>query len=111
MPHRSMMELIAEGHLEPLFPGHLAGMRAMRRPIAGRDAAVGRTGKSSIGSIQELAMLLRHLGVREDSAALECFAHVDGATARAVESIVDWMSYLPENCIKAMVCDGWHWST
>ena len=29
----------------------------------------------------------------------------------AVENISDWMAYLPMSCVKAMVNDGWHWST
>ena len=111
MPHRSMMELIAEGHLEPLFQGHLAGMNAMRRRVPGRVPAVVGSGKSTVHSIQDLNALLRQLDVRADSAAQQCFAHVDGATARAAQSIADWMSYLPEDCVKAMVRDGWHWST
>ncbi len=34
-------------------------------------------------------------------------ARADQATAR----ISDWLSYLPRDCVKAMVKDGWHWTT
>jgi len=32
-------------------------------------------------------------------------------SARAVENIREWRSYLPEACVKAMIDDGWQWST
>jgi hypothetical protein len=112
-----MMELIAEFHLEPLFKSHLAGMNAMGRRVPCRDPAMRRsklstvTKLSTVNSVQELTALLQHLGVRPDTPAMQCFALVDGATARAVETIGDWMNYLPEDCVRAMVSDGWHWST
>jgi hypothetical protein len=34
----------------------------------------------------------------------------DATISRAAEIIADWMTYLPEDCVKAMVNDGWHWS-
>jgi hypothetical protein len=55
--------------------------------------------------------LLQTLGVRTDTVAIRCFQHVHGATARAATNIADWMSYLPKECVKAMINDGWHWST
>jgi hypothetical protein len=32
----------------------------------------------------------------------------DATISRAAEIIADWMTYLPEDCVKAMVNDGWH---
>jgi hypothetical protein len=32
-------------------------------------------------------------------------------SAHAVASIRAWRSYLPEACVKAMISDGWQWST
>jgi hypothetical protein len=32
-------------------------------------------------------------------------------SARAVASIREWRSYLPEACVNAMIDDGWQWST
>lgn len=34
----------------------------------------------------------------------------DAMIARAAASIAEWLTYLPEDCVKAMVNDGWHWS-
>jgi hypothetical protein len=33
------------------------------------------------------------------------------AAARAAANIADWRGYLPEECVKAMIRDGWHLST
>lgn len=62
------------------------------------------------GSTQ-LLDLLQQMDIQPSATATECFAHVDGATARAVASIEDWISYLPADCVRAMILDGWHWST
>jgi hypothetical protein len=36
----------------------------------------------------------------------------DAATAaRAAANIAEWQSYLPEDCVKAMIRDGWHVTT
>ena len=104
-----MMDLIADLHLEPLFNTHVAGMNGRRRVFPAKPAQYSRT--SPVESIQELSALLQHLGLRADTPATQCFAHVDGATARATKNIADWLGYLPEDCVKAMVSDGWHWST
>ena len=95
MPQRSWRGLTAELRLEPLFKAYLGGTSAV----------------DSVSRDEALASLLRQLDMPVNSAAVRCFAHVDGATARAVEAITDWMSYLPKDCVSAMVRDGWHWST
>jgi hypothetical protein len=35
----------------------------------------------------------------------------DPAVARAAANIALWRSYLPEDCVAAMITAGWHWST
>lgn len=35
----------------------------------------------------------------------------DTPTARAAANIATWREYLPEDCVTAMINDGWHWST
>lgn len=71
---------------------------------------IGRFGHEA-ASTQQLYELLEYLDVRADTGASRCFWHLHGATARAVANIKDWMAYLPESCVRAMVGDGWHWST
>jgi hypothetical protein len=33
------------------------------------------------------------------------------ATLRAVRNVAEWRTYLPEDCVAAMINDGWHWTT
>jgi hypothetical protein len=35
-------------------------------------------------------------------------APVAALTARAVANIAEWSTYLPKNCVAAMIRDGWH---
>jgi hypothetical protein len=35
----------------------------------------------------------------------------DTAASRAAANVVTWRSYLPEECVVAMISDRWHWST
>lgn len=68
------------------------------------------TGLTVDGSAQ-LSDLLHQLEIRPNAAAIDCYAHVDGATQRAAQNISDWIGYLPADCVRAMVLHGWHWST
>jgi len=34
-----------------------------------------------------------------------------GSSGGAAAIIAEWLTYLPEDCVKAMVRDSWHWST
>ena len=38
-------------------------------------------------------------------------SHHGACMARAAENVARWKLYLPEECVRAMVNDGWHWST
>jgi hypothetical protein len=35
----------------------------------------------------------------------------DRVIARAAANIIEWRSYLPEDCVSAMINAGWQWST
>ena len=62
-----------------------------------------------VDSSHRLSALLRHLGMSAD--IVEASIRRNNATiAHAAEIIAEWMTYLPEDCVKAMVNDGWHWS-
>ena len=57
-----------------------------------------------------LAAILQSLGVASD--VIEASIKRNGtAITRAAAIIAEWKAYLPEDCVKAMVRDGWHWST
>jgi hypothetical protein len=35
----------------------------------------------------------------------------DIAILRAARNVAEWRTYLPEDCVAAMINDGWHWTT
>lgn len=92
-------------------PMHLDGYDSNRAFENNHDSAVGRSQVREAESAQELYELLEYLGVGADMGVTRCFWHVEGAPARAVASIKEWLTYLPQNCVAAMVNDSWHWST
>jgi hypothetical protein len=57
-----------------------------------------------------LSALLENLGVGNDifNAPEKRDA---AAVAHAATVIAEWLTYLPADCVRAMVRDGWHWST
>jgi hypothetical protein len=69
-----------------------------------------RPSEREVGDSTRLVALLKGLGVGSD--VVEASIKLNGATiARAAAIIAEWITYLPEGCVKAMVRDGWHWST
>ena len=62
-------------------------------------------------SHRRLEVLLSRLGLAVNPVASQCAAHLDGATEHAVANITAWLVYLPRDCVRSMVRDGWHWST
>jgi hypothetical protein len=75
------------------------------------ESVIGGSEAREVDSAERLYEFLEYLGVSADTGASRCFWHIPGATERAVANIADWMTYLPEDCVRAMVNDGWHWST
>jgi hypothetical protein len=90
---------------------HVGGLDTNDGLAGGRESVISRSKVREADSVQQLYALLQYLGLSADTGATRAFWHVRGATARAVANIKDWMTYLPENCVRAMVNDGWHWST
>lgn len=35
----------------------------------------------------------------------------DIAILRAARNVAEWKTYLPDDCVAAMINDGWHWTT
>lgn len=64
---------------------------------------------SSADCARPLTELLQRLGA--NTSANNCVGRTDAAMERATESITGWLSYLPAQCVRTMVNDGWHWST
>ncbi len=61
--------------------------------------------RSMAASIQELKQ------VPADRRLLQSCDPNSAMTARAAANIAAWREYLPEDCVTAMINDGWHWST
>jgi hypothetical protein len=106
---RWQRHLVAALHLEPLLKwGHKEGA-GNERSAMNAYPAMHRTGGHDIDGVHRLAALLRHLGMSVD--IVEASTRRNDATiARATAMIAEWLTYLPEDCVKAMVNDGWHWS-
>jgi len=50
--------------------------------------------------------------VRNTGAAEIVSIHMgESAASRAAANIAVWRGYLPDDCVAAMIEDGWHWST
>ena len=102
--------LVAALHLEPLLKwGHKEGVAGNRRREMTAYPAMYRSRELDVGSSHRLSALLRHLGMSADMVEASIRRN-DATISRAAEIIADWMTYLPEDCVKAMVNDGWHWS-
>jgi hypothetical protein len=84
-------DLIAALHLEPL------------------DAAV--QPHFRLESIQSLALSAQRLSIKNVMPRAVLFEKNGAAAFRAAANIAAWRTYLPENCVAAMINDGWHWST
>jgi hypothetical protein len=58
----------------------------------------------------QIASLCEELGFAAGDPACIGIARSSARTARAAANITDWLTYLPRDCVRAMVKDGWHWT-
>jgi hypothetical protein len=58
-----------------------------------------------------IAGLCADLGFAPGDPACAGLGTSNSRTARAAANISDWLTYLPRDCVRAMVKDGWHFST
>jgi|SRR5450631_3431599 hypothetical protein len=102
--------LVAALHWEPLLKwGHTEGVAGNRRSAMIAYPAIHRSKEHDIDNSHRLAALLRHLGMSADIVKASVRRN-DATIAHAAAIIAEWMTYLPEDCVKAMINDGWHWS-
>ena len=107
---RWQQHLVAALHLAPLPKwGHKEGAAGNRRTAMSAYPAMHRLNELDIDNGHRLSALLRHLDVGADMVEASIRRN-DATIARAAAIIAEWMTYLPEDCVKAMVNDGWHWS-
>jgi hypothetical protein len=107
MPHaQHQADLIKSLHLESLFEAmHLSAPRAAKKAAAPAACVVPRDPHC------RLADAILRLTIPTDSWVSPCPAATDADTAHAAANVEDWLSYLPKDCVRAMVCDGWQWTT
>jgi len=108
---RWQRHLIATLQLETLFESqNLHAVAGNGRCAARAHPVMHRSGEREVDESHRLVSLLRGLRVGPDVVTASLKRN-DATTERAATIIVEWMSYLPEDCVRAMVGDGWHWST
>ncbi len=107
---RWQRHLVAALHLDALLKwGHKEGVANSGRNAMSAYPAMHPAKEHNIDNSRRLSAILGHLGVSAD--VVEASTRRNDATiSRAAEIIEEWMTYLPEDCVKAMVNDGWHWS-
>jgi len=99
-------DLIKSLHLESLFEAmHLGVPHAARQLNAAAACVIPRDPHC------RLADAIRQLAIPSDAAVSPCPAGTDADTEHAAANVEDWIGYLPKDCVRAMVCDGWQWTT
>jgi hypothetical protein len=107
---RWQRHLVAALHLEPLLKwGHKEGMTGNKRREMNAYPAMYCSREQDIDDSHRLSALLRRIGVSSDIVEAS-IRRDDAAITRAASIVAEWITYLPEDCVKAMVNDGWHWS-
>ncbi len=94
----------------PFKSEHWDGPAGNYRSRTHARTGVHRPEKYAVNDKHGLWAHLESLGVASDIVAAS-IKRDDATVARAATIIAGWMTYLPEDCVKAMVSDGWHWST
>jgi hypothetical protein len=108
---RWQRHLIATLQLEPLFKSeHLDGGAGNGPRAANWHPKMHRSREREVDDRHRLLALLKGLAVGSDVVEAS-IKRSEATTVRAAAIIAEWMTYLPEDCVRAMVSDGWHWST
>jgi hypothetical protein len=89
----SQGDLIAALHLESLF-------NSGQMPPVADDAVQLRR---RLAFVEKLAVSAQGLSFKMGMAT--------AAALRSAAIVADWRTYLPEDCVAAMIKDEWHWST
>jgi hypothetical protein len=58
-----------------------------------------------------LAASAHGLSIKSNMVVAGPIGKINAADLRASTNIATWKTYLPEDCVAAMIDDGWHWST
>jgi hypothetical protein len=58
-----------------------------------------------------LAVGTHGLSIKADAGMAGSTGKINAANVRASANVATWRTYLPEDCVAAMIDDGWHWTT
>jgi hypothetical protein len=58
-----------------------------------------------------MAVSAHGLSVKTDKVVAAPIGKINAADLRASANVATWRTYLPEDCVAAMIDDGWHRST
>jgi hypothetical protein len=103
----SQGDLIAELHLESLFNSGATHAEPEVHFPREQDAVRLR---HRLALIDKLAIDAQGLSFKRDQ-GMGSIASGSSAALRAAAIVANWRTYLPEDCVAAMIKDGWHWST
>jgi len=104
----SQGDLIAELHLDSWF--HSDATHAEPEVQFPRQRDVVRL-RQRVALIKKLAIEAQGLCFKTDFGLARSIEGGSSAALRAAAIIAGWRTYLPEDCVAAMIKDGWHWST
>jgi hypothetical protein len=111
---RPQGDLVAAPHLESLFnSGHLGSLGERSNSVTRAEPAIYHPNEHDAVQIRRRLAFVKSLAVGAQGLTIKTDLAVAGgaATLRAASNIAAWRVYLPEDCVAAMVKDGWHWST
>lgn len=113
---RSQGDLIAALHLESSInsrrasdKGNSATCNEPANHCATERAAL--LLRHRLAFVQSLAITARGLSIKADMAEAATAEKHNGDWSRATTNVAAWRTYLPEDCVVAMINDGWHLST
>jgi hypothetical protein len=96
---------------EPLFDSLPIGIGEKRQGVT-TGRALDRYAQSQRAAYVRQPMEFVHGSTATTSVAMNGSVERNGAAmARAAENVARWKTYLPEECVRAMMNAGWHWST
>jgi hypothetical protein len=111
--------LVTALHSESLFnSGHLGSLSERSNPVTCAEPAIHHSNEHDavqirrrLAFVERLAVRAQGLTIKTDMATAGSIEKSGATTLRAASNIAAWRAYLPEDCVVAMVKDGWHWST
>ena len=67
--------------------------------------------RNRLAFVHGLAVCAQGLTIKTDMAKAASPERHNSDPSRAAANVATWRSYLPEDCVVAMINDRWHWST